>query len=218
VFGAVSPQLNEVPYLGGLVGGNIGADMGAALADASLPTARVLRPLIPQTSAMSVEAIDRRLGIGQNESLSFSVQDFTSFFLNRVAGSVVPGMNLLNLGSRAQEAEDIKMGLTPVKIKKIDTLLADWKSAVESRWSVTEAAFKSLGKSVVYPGDVLPNVNPLTTPETLAPIYHSVLKRKTLVTLDYIDRAQKGMAWYKEMSTTDNQFLLKQAKGRMAKK
>ncbi|SFH10497.1 RHS repeat domain-containing protein [Pseudomonas sp. NFACC45] len=218
VFGAVSPQLNEVPYLGGLVGGNIGADVGAALADASLPTARVLRPLIPQTSAMSVEAIDRRIGLGQSEPLSFSVQDFSSFFLNRVTGSVIPAMNLLNLSSRAQEAEDIKMGLTPVKIKKIDTLLAEWKSAVESRWSATEAAFKSLGKSVVYPGDVLPNVNPLTTPETLAPIHHSVLQRKTLITLDYIARAQKGMAWYKEMSTTDNQFLLKQARGGTSKR
>jgi insecticidal toxin complex protein TccC len=98
-----------------------------------------------------------------------------------------------------------------MKIQKIDAMLAEWKSTVEQRWSTTDAAFKALGQSVVYPGDLLPNVNHMTTRQTLAPIHHSVLQRKTQVTLDYIDRAQTGMTWYKEMSTTDNQFLLKRS-------
>ncbi|MCG6573527.1 toxin [Pseudomonas sp. AF32] len=210
-FGSVAPRLNEIPYLGGLAGGNIGADMASATADASLPTARLLRPLIPQTSAMSIRAIDSRLGLAWDTSMSTSVQAFSSSFLNRVVGSVVPGINLLNLGSRAQEAEDIKTGLTPVKIQKIDAMLAEWKSTVQQRWAETDATFKALGKSAIYPGDVLPNVNYMTTQQTLAPIHRSVLHRKTVVTLDYIDRAQKGMAWYKKMSTTDRRFLMKQS-------
>jgi hypothetical protein len=34
--------------------------------------------------------------------------------------------------ARAVEAEDIKNRLDPVKIKKIDTMLDDWKSAVNN--------------------------------------------------------------------------------------
>ncbi|UZE05189.1 RHS repeat domain-containing protein [Pseudomonas corrugata] len=211
-LGSVVPLLNEIPYAGGLTGGNIGADIAEVTAETSLPTARLLRPLIPQTSTMSIKAIDSRLGLARDDSMGASVQEFSSFFLNRVVGSVVPGINLLKLGVRAQEAEDIKMGLTPMKIQKIDAMLAEWKSTVEQRWRATDASFKTLGQSVVYPGDLLPNVNYMTPRQALAPIHHSVLQRKTQVTLDYIDRAQTGMTWYKEMSTTDNQYLLKQSR------
>ncbi|XVN18828.1 hypothetical protein QZH46_29070 [Pseudomonas corrugata] len=90
---------------------------------------------------------------------------------------MVPGINLLKLGVRAQEAEDIKMGLTPMKIQKIDAMLAEWKSTVEQRWRATDASFKTLGQSVVYPGDLLPNVNYMTPRQALAPIHHSVLQK-----------------------------------------
>ncbi|WP_434561529.1 RHS repeat-associated core domain-containing protein [Pseudomonas sp. Z4-20] len=211
-FASVAPRLNDMPYVGGLVGGNIGGDTVGALSDAILPTARLIRPLIPQTSAMSVEAIDRRLGF-RDAPLTFSISDFPSFFMNRVVGSVIPGMNFLSLAARAQEAEDIKTGLTPMKIQKIDKMLAEWKEALESRWTSTEAAFDTLGTTVIKPGEVLPNVNYMTTQETPAPIHRSTLQQKTRGILDYIDRAQKGMASYKESRTTDNQFLLKRAKG-----
>ncbi|WP_434608945.1 RHS repeat-associated core domain-containing protein [Pseudomonas sp. R1-7] len=211
-FASVAPRLNDVAYVGGLVGGNIGGDAAGMTADAILPTARWIRPLIPQTSAMSVESIDRRLGL-IDDPLTFSPLDAAGFFMNRVVGSVIPGIaNFLNLGSRAQEAEDIQTGLTPMKIQKIDAMLVEWKAAVESRWAATEAAFDTLRKNTIHPGDVLPNVNNLTTPETLAPIHRSTLQQQTGVILDYIDQAQKGMAQYKKNRTTDNIFLLKQAK------
>ncbi len=212
MFAREAPRLNDIPFMGGLVGGNIGGDTVGSLSDAILPTARLIRPLIPQTSAMSVEAIDRRIGLRDDEPLSFSVKDFLSFFTSRVVGSVVPGMNFLVLGSRVQEAEDIEIGLTPMKIQKIDDMLAEWKETLESRWASAEAAFDTLGVTAIKPDDVLPNVNFLTTPEKLAPIHRSTLQQKTKVVLDYIDRAQKGMVLYKESRTTDNQFLLKRAK------
>jgi len=118
------------------------------------------------------------------------------------------------LYARAVEAEDIKNRLDPVKIGKIETMLSEWKEAVEQRSAWAEAAFNALGTNVVYPADHIPNVNHMTSPETLAPITRSGLRQKTERTLDYIDRMQKGMAWYKEMGTTDNQFLMRQRAGR----
>src|SRR3546814_6759296 len=65
----------------------------------------------------------------------------------------------LNMFARAVEAEDIKNRLDPVKIAKIETMLAGWKTAVEQRSAWAENAFNTLGRDVIYPRDVLPNVN-----------------------------------------------------------
>jgi insecticidal toxin complex protein TccC len=211
-FSMAVPHLSATPYVSGLVGGNLGAEATGTTTEAILPTARAIRPLVPKTSAVSVEAIDRRIGLRENEPLTFSIRDFPDFLMNRVVGSVVPGVNYLNLFSRADEAEAIKTGLSPMKIKKIDTLLADWTAAAESRWALAKAAFDTLGKETIYPSDVLSNVNPTTTQETLAPIRRSTLQRRTSVVLDYINRAQKGMVQYKAARHTDNQFLLKRAR------
>jgi len=116
------------------------------------------------------------------------------------------------MGSRAQEAEDINNRLDPVKINKIETMLSDWKTATVQRWAHAESAFNALGANVIDPANQLSNVNHMTPKEMLAPIHRSVLQQQTRTTLDYIDRAQKGMAYYKEMGTTDNQFSLRQAR------
>ena len=217
VFSPLAPMINSIPYAGGFISGNLGGDVAVALSDSVTPTARLIRPLIPQTSAMSVAAIDRRLGLTQDESGTFSVQDTVGFFLGRVVGSVVPAINVaLGMGARVQEAEDIKNRLDPVKINKIDMMLVEWKSALEDRWARTEAAYKALGKSAVNPANLMPNVNNMTPKEDLELIHRADLRQQTVIVRDLIDRAQKGMAWYKEMSTTDNQFLLKQ--GRSAAK
>lgn len=113
---------------------------------------------------------------------------------------------------RAIEAEDIKNRLDPVKINKIDTVLAEWTSAIESRWAQAEKAFNALASDVIYPADLLPNVNHMTPRELTAPIHRSALKQQTRNTLESISRMQQGMAWYKEMGSTDNQYLLKQAR------
>jgi insecticidal toxin complex protein TccC len=111
------------------------------------------------------------------------------------------------MGSRVQEAEDIKNRLDPVKINKIDMMLSGWKTAVEERWANAEAAFNALGTGVVYPAGLLPNVNHMTSKEMLAPIQRSELQALTTTTLEYIRRAQSGMTSYKEMGTTDNQWI-----------
>jgi len=217
IFSPLAPAINSIPYAGGFISGNIGGDVAVAFSDSVTPTARWIRPLIPQTSAMSVAAIDRRLGLTQDDSGTFSVQDSVGFFLGRVVGSVVPAINVaLGMGARVQEAEDIKNGLDPVKINKIDMMLVEWKSALDDRWARTEAAYKALGKAAVNPANLMPNVNNMTPKEDLELIHQADLRQQTVIIRDLIDRAQKGMAWYKEMSTTDNQFLLKQ--GRSAAK
>ncbi|MFJ2363023.1 hypothetical protein ACIPIN_04755 [Pseudomonas sp. NPDC087697] len=64
----------------------------------------------------------------------------------------------------------------------------------------------------INPADVLPNVNYMTPKSMLEPIHRATLQQQTRTVLDLIDRSEKGMAYYKEMRTTDNQFLLKQAR------
>jgi insecticidal toxin complex protein TccC len=110
---------------------------------------------------------------------------------------------------RAVEAEDIKNRLDPVKINKIDMMLVEWKSAVEDRWAEAEKAFDALGSDVMYPATLMPNVNAMTPKEAIAPIHRAALAHQTRVTLDLIGRMQKGMTWYKEMGTTDNQWIRK---------
>ncbi|MCF5068058.1 toxin [Pseudomonas syringae] len=215
VFGSLFPGVNSIPYVGGIVGGNAGGDLAADASSFAAPTPRLIRPLIPQTSSMSVAAIDSKLGLAPDQAMdySISVEGFSDFFLNRIVGSVVPAVGaFLALGSRVQEAEDIKNRLTPVKIDKIRTLLNDWESTTKKRWSLAKAGFESLGSTVVYPANVLPNVNGMTPKEMLAPIFQAALQQRTNVILDYISRAKTGLDHYEAMGTTDNQFLLKQAK------
>jgi insecticidal toxin complex protein TccC len=231
VFNAIAPGLSQAQSfvsVSGLVGGNIGGDAGGALANPyANSTGLKFGPLIPQTSQMSVSAIDKKLGIEDAVKDIKSWSDLKSelihpgldavlnpsFMMNRVIGSVIgiiPGA--LNMFARAIEVEDIRNRLDPVKIEKIEKMLSDWKAAVEQRSAWAENAFDALGTDVIYPANFLPNVNNMTTKETLAPIHRSELRSKNEAVLADIARAQLGMAWYKKMGTTDNQFLLRQAR------
>ncbi|WP_085655992.1 RHS repeat domain-containing protein [Pseudomonas sp. B11(2017)] len=210
IFGALAPEVNAIPFVGGIITGNAGGDVATDTQNASTPSARWIRPLIPQTSAMSVAAIDRRLGFTPDKA-RLSPTDTANLFLNRVVGTVVPAMNVfLNMGSRSQEAEDIKNRLSPVKINKIETMLADWRSALDERWDSVQQAYAVLQRTTVHPGDVLPNVNNMTSREDLAPIRQADLQGRTKDIHAIIDRAQKLMSAYKIQGTTDNQFLLAQ--------
>lgn len=215
--------------LNALTGGNMGGDMANAM-DAPITSSLVqMGPLIPQTSTMSVAAIDKALGISDpakkkqlkhgkdrmNKQVNSALNSVInpSFLTNRVIStwlSIIPGS--VNMFARAIEGEDIKNRLDPVKVGKIQTMLTEWGSAVEQRWASAEAAFEALGTDVIYPANLIPNVNPMTSKERLAPITRSGLQQETRKTLDYINRMQVGMAHYKAMGTTDNQFLLKQAR------
>lgn len=220
------------PYTttGGVIGGNIGGDSATAMIDPIANSAGFRTgPLIPQTSQISVKAIDHGLGIraGAKEISSWrDVKDNLihpgldavlnpSFVMGRLMASwisIIPAA--LNMFARAVEAEDIKNRLDPVKIKKIDTMLDDWKSAVEQRAGWAENAFDALGTDIVYPANSLPNINHMTSAETLAPISRSDLRRLTRFTLSNIKRSQDMMTAYKAMGTTDNQFLLAQRRTR----
>ncbi|MHC8383307.1 RHS repeat-associated core domain-containing protein [Pseudomonas sp. LB3P14] len=217
------------PYTtpGGLVGGNIGGDVAGAMADPPLNSIGLsVGPLIPQTSKMSVSAIDSDLGITDAVKEIGNWSDFKDqsmhpaldsvlnpdFMMNRVMASwisIIPAT--INMFARAIEGEDIKNRLDPVKIGKIETMLSDWQTALEERSAWAENAFNALGKEVLYPGDVLPNVNGTTPKEVLAPISRSGLRQQTSAALYDIAHAQRGLAAYKEMGTTDNQYLRRQA-------
>ncbi len=213
--GALLPNagVNIDPYAVGSIGGNAGGDLaGDSLAPIASPF-RLVGPLIPHTSSMTIHEIDRRAGLAVSSDSSISIESGVSFFLNRMVGSVVPGVGaMLALGSRVQEAEDIKNGLDPVKIGKIENMLIAWKTTVKQRWATAEAGYDALRTDTVYPADVLPNVNYMTPKSVLQPIHRATLQQHTRTVLDLIDRAEKGMAYYKEMRTTDNQFMLKQAR------
>ncbi|MHC8345723.1 RHS repeat-associated core domain-containing protein [Pseudomonas sp. RT6P73] len=201
-----------------LIGGNIAGDIAGAVAAPITNRLPMTGPLIPQTSTMSVEAIDSSLGIAKPVGKSInSWKDVKNkvihpalnkvlnpdFIMNRVMSSwisIIPAT--LSLFARAVEAEDIKNGLDPVKVGKIETMLADWKGAVEQRWAGAEAAFDALGTDVISHGGMLAKQT----------ITRSGLQQATKKTLDYISRAQKGMAYYKEMGTTDNQLLSRQSR------
>ena len=84
----------------GLTGGNLGGELAGAAGGASLPMASLIRPLIPQTSTMSIEAIDRQLGLSADDSSDWLGKGI-SIFLNNVVGSIVPGVGaFLNMGSQ----------------------------------------------------------------------------------------------------------------------
>lgn len=209
------------PYTttGGLIGGNVGGDVAGEIADPFVHSAGLVGALIPQTSKISVEAIDRRLGIEgavkdiknwrqmKDEVIHPALNSVLnpSFVMNRVMGSWIPIIGgTLNMFARAIEGEDIKNRLDPVKIGKIETLLADWKTAVEQRAAWAENAFDALGTDVISPADLLPNVNFMTSKEALAPISRAALRKRTQATLANIKAAQQGITAYKEMGTTDN--------------
>lgn len=217
------------PHLttGGLIGGNIGGDVSGAKVDVPLNAAGFTGGgMIPKTSKMSVAAIDHDLGIRQAVGEIRNFRDFMNergtpalnkvlnpeFMMNRVMAtwiSIIPGA--INMFALAFEIEDIKNRLDPVKIGKIETMLSDWQTALEERSAWMENAFDALGKEVLYPADVLPNVNNMTTKEMLAPITRSGLRQQTAATRYEIAHAQRGLAAYKEMGTTDNQFLRRMA-------
>ena len=228
-FDTMIPTLEVAPNVlkpSSLVGGNIGGDVAGAIVE---PVANSIGlqvgPLIPQTSQMSVSAIDQSLGIEAPVKEINSWKDFKSevlhptlnslfspaFLMNRVFGTVVgiiPGA--LNMGSRAQEAQDIKNRLDPVKIEKIEKMLSDWKAAIEQRSAWAEKAFDALGVDSVSPANVLPNVNGNTSSETLAVITRAGLQQKNRAVLANIAQAQAGLARYREMGTTDNLYKARQ--------
>ncbi|WDR33881.1 RHS repeat-associated core domain-containing protein [Pseudomonas serboccidentalis] len=215
---------------GGVVGGNIGGDAATAMVEPLANSARLrVGPLIPQTSQISVSAIDQGLGIEETVKEIKSWRDMKdelihpglnavfnpSFVMGRLMASwisILPGA--INMFARAIEAEDIKNRLDPMKVQKIETLLGDWKTAIEQRAAWAENAFDALGTDTVYPANSLPNVNHMTPAEALAPINRADLQRQTRFTLSNIKRAQDMMTLYKEMGTTDNQFLLAQRRVR----
>ncbi|MBV4470376.1 toxin [Pseudomonas sp. SWRI31] len=228
-FDTMIPALEVKPNVlkpSGLIGGNIGGDVAAAIGEPLADHVRLrVGPLIPQTSQMSVSAIDQSLGIQESVREINSWKDFRRellhpalnaitnpvFLMNRVFGSVIaiiPGA--LNMGSRAQEAQDIKNRLDPVKIEKIEKMLSDWKAAIEERSAWAENAFDALGVDSVSPANVLPNANSNTSSETLAVITRSGLQQRNRAVLANIAQAQAGLAHYKEMGSTDNQYLARQ--------
>jgi len=216
-----SAVLSSQPFVDGLTAGN-GLAAGAAGAADAITSRTFVRALIPQTSKISVAAIDEMLGLNARQGIDWreapGVILNPDFLMNWVVGSLfgIAG-NLMNLGARAQEAEDIKHRLDPVKIDKIEKMLEDWKHAVETRSVQAEKAFDALGTDVFFPATIIPNVNAMTPKEALAPVHRSALQKQKMVTLDYIARMQKGMVAYREAGTTDNQFLLKQARANKKK-
>ena len=201
-------EQGKPPFLEGLVGGNIAGTITGELADRLMSPANLIKPLIPQTSAMSVAAIDEKIGLTQGR-LDTSPANASLIFMNYVVGSVIGGVGAtLNMGQRVQEAEDIRNGLDPVKIQKIETMLADWKEALTSRMAIAEKAYRRLGRNTFDAGLVIPNAGHSTA---AGPIRLEALREETSKVLGFIETSQTMMSWYKEDALTDNRFLRKQA-------
>ena len=231
--------LERVPYIEALTGGNLGGDLTGAIEggvtelhyESASKVERLssrlgnmagnmgrVGPLIPQTSTMSVAAIDSALGISEavnevqlnwnsikQELINPALDSVLNpdFATNRGIGawiSILPGA--LNMFQRAVEADDIKNRLDPVKIAKIERMAAEWESATLQRSAWMEAAFDALGTNTVHLG-VGPN-------GAHKPITRAGLQQATKATLHNIHHFQAGIADYKSAGTTDNQFLLKQ--------
>ena len=235
VDGIIPPptEVAAYPTVGGVSGGNAAGDLAAKMLDPVTESVGInLGPLIPQTSQMSVSAIDKSLGIDRPVKEIESWKDIKSelinpalnavlnpeFLIGRVLGaaiSIVP--HFLSLFKKAQDAEDIKNRLDPAKIEKIENMLNEWKTAVEQRAGWAESAFDVLGTDVILPAEMLPNVTHMTSGQRLAPITRAGMRQQTNAALRHISRAQAMVGWYKEMGTTDNQFLLKQTRANKKK-
>ncbi|TDK50760.1 RHS repeat domain-containing protein [Pseudomonas moraviensis] len=201
-------EQSKPPFLEGLVGGNIAGTITGEFADHLMSPANLIKPLIPQTSAMSVAAIDEKIGLTEGR-LDTSPANVSQIFMNYVVGSVIGGVGAtLSLGQRVQEVEDIKNGLDPVKIQKIETMLADWKEALTSRMAIAEKAYRRLGRNTFDAGLVIPNIGHSTAART---IRLETLREETSKVLGFIETSQTMMSWYKEDLLTDNRFLRKQA-------
>jgi len=197
----------------GLVGGNIGSDTAGGTVGAFTPTARWIRPLTPQTSTMTIPAIDREADVStSDDSTDWGVRDSIGLFLNRGVGSVVPAVSVaLNMGSRVQEAEDIKNRLDPAKIQKIETMLESWKQTVEERSAGVEVAFGRLKQNTVDPVDLVSNTFMLDR-SNYPLVQRSTLQQQSRAVLGMIESTQTILTWYKEDGTTDNQHLKRQAR------
>ncbi|WP_166225815.1 RHS repeat domain-containing protein [Pseudomonas atagonensis] len=220
--GAIQQRL---PFIDAVTAGNAGGDIAGMLTD--VVTSKFTGALIPRTSTINLAAIDEAMGIpaaANGASLNWqTIKDDLihpvlnsvlnpEFVMKRLIGawiSITGGA--INMFGYAVEAEDIKNRLDPVKIGKIKTTLSDWKDATLQRAAWAESAFDALGTDTIAPTDYMPNVNYMTSPEALVPITRSGLRQTTGRTLDYIDRMEKGLAWYEAMGTTDNQHLHRQA-------
>ncbi|WP_065258571.1 RHS repeat domain-containing protein [Pseudomonas bananamidigenes] len=189
------------PFSQGLVGGNIGAEIAGGLFSQFVPSAHLIRPLIPQTSKMTVQTIDREVGIDPSIEETDWLQTFIGIFLNNVVGSTVPGVNVaLGMGSRVQEAEDIKSGLDPVKLLKIEKMLDSWESAVRKRSADAEKAFAELNLQIVTSGSQR--------------IVRRDLQEQTSAVLGMIESTRTTVFWMRQDATSDGRYLMKQARDR----
>ncbi|WP_219095526.1 RHS repeat domain-containing protein [Pseudomonas sp. UMAB-40] len=200
---------SKPPFSEGLTGGNLGGELAGSAGGAIFPTSGLIRPLIPQTSTMSIKEIDRQVGVHVPDDSYDWLGTGISIALNNVVGSVVPGVGaMLAMGSRVQEAEDIKNRLDPVKINKIERMLEEWEGVDNERFAEFEKAFDAAGVDTIYPQRTTLNVSG-SAPEA---IHRVDVQRAHHQTQDLIRRSKLGMARYKEMGTTDNQFLSRQAR------
>ncbi|WP_435037845.1 RHS repeat-associated core domain-containing protein [Pseudomonas neuropathica] len=198
-----------IGYLSEMIAMHVSGDIGEAIASKYTSFANLTAPLIPQTSAMSVAAIDQKVGITERSS-SFTPADAANTLLARGVGAYLPGVGAtLNIGARVQEVEDIKQGLDPVKIEKIETMLADWQQALTSRMADIEKAFRRVGQNTINSADVIPDKSRLMAAKT---IRLNTLREQTSAILGYIESSQTTLKWYKEDMLTDNRFLREQAK------
>ncbi|WP_130909989.1 RHS repeat-associated core domain-containing protein [Pseudomonas sp. Sample_9] len=200
-----------VKYLVDMVATHINGDIAESIVAQFTSFANMTSPLIPQTSVMSVEAIDQKIA-GTASSSSFTPADASTILMSRGVGSYVPGTGAaLNLGSRVQEVVDIQNGLDPVKIGKIETMLADWHQALTSRMTHIEKAFRRTGQNTINSADVLSDKSRLKDAKI---IRLDTLREQTTEILGFIETTQTMMKWYKEDLLTDNVFLRKEAKPR----
>jgi insecticidal toxin complex protein TccC len=216
------PSVPGIPFLdsGGLTAGNAVGDAIDAVVNplanfAGNKAGLMYGPLIPQTSTMSVAKINSDLGIKEPRKEIKNAGDFVDhvvnpaldavlnpeFVMNRVIGSflgTVPAS--LSVFSRAIEVEDIKNGLDPVKVGKIESMYTDWQGAVNEHAESYEAAFKMLGSDVIASSGIGKDSISLAS-----------LREQTRAVQADISQGLAGIAAYKTMNTTDNRFLRAQA-------
>jgi len=226
----VLPDTNSIQFATpeGLAGSNLGGDLSAKMDSPVTKRTRLIGPLIPQTSNISIRAIDKKLGLSApapdvkykgkkvmsqvvNPALNSVLNP--DFVMNRMMStwiSIIPAA--ISMFGRAIEAEDIKSGLTHHKIDKILDTINEWEVIEEQRWRWAKNAFDALGTNTVYPREFLPNANNMTSPETLAPITREGLQSRHEQSHRAIRQTRQLLNHYREMSTTDNQFLLRQSR------